>query len=724
MNILQKAKIRKANQLHFFVSIFSLLFLFFISLPMYIGLTGFFESTIRLQFFLIIILGISVFSAACSFLVYCVDKYIYMFIPIIALLLFTFTRGVICPSSAAGQMAGIQTAGWLSGSLTSYCILFGGLAASLLMTYIFREKLRYIAIMILIFSIIMTVYSIIKHSSFTPESQHNSLDSLFPFNTEYNIIYLGVDGMEGSIIESIVKENPDILNEFNGFTLFPHTVSTYGHTIFSLPVILTGRLWNNFQHESVYDYFQKAIADSFLTDVADEGFNVTDLSISSISRKGNHNIAEKLGERYAFYNHAMLSEADWLTWSYWKYIHLLDSTCARILGFWVHLPLPDPMSVIPAFLGTWQKIYKQLPNYIRVSEQAAPHILASWDASIHPPIVFDQLGNILQQPKYDVAAARDTHIYILSEISRLLQDLKRIGIYDNTLILIGSDHGQYYAGGNRKFYNSIPGFEDGAVRYGNYLPLNLYNVSLFIKPVKSQGKAQLSYEPVWNGDVRAIINYYTKYRKNISPENVIKEIRVRNPIIPVAYKGVKQDASTHLERAAYNHFIIYDYSYVHTPSLETLGASFKKEAERGLCYADYKLGEDFISRIQACQCTYGWLGTKLEAEDVSLIHLRIIPPPTPEKTIKLSILLQNNSNEILDISRTQSVDIIVNNTFVASNMLLSPGSNEINITIPTDCIKSDGTVALEFNTHTKFNLDDAGIHNPTFKLQSLKITEQ
>lgn len=83
---------------------------------------------------------------------------------------------------------------------------------------------------------------------------------MFTISSKDNIIVFLLDAFDAKIFEEIIKKEPKIIDELKGFTFYPDTTSIYGYTEYSLPQILTGKIYYN--DKSYTDYFEDAWDDN------------------------------------------------------------------------------------------------------------------------------------------------------------------------------------------------------------------------------------------------------------------------------------------------------------------------------------------------------------------------------------------------------------------------------------------------------------------------------
>ena len=69
-------------------------------------------------------------------------------------------------------------------------------------------------------------------------------EEMFTISAKNNIVGVLIDAFDASIFEEIQKKNPEELQALKDFTYYPDSISSYGFTDYSLPEILTGKLYD------------------------------------------------------------------------------------------------------------------------------------------------------------------------------------------------------------------------------------------------------------------------------------------------------------------------------------------------------------------------------------------------------------------------------------------------------------------------------------------------
>jgi len=145
-------------------------------------------------------------------------------------------------------------------------------------------------------------------------------------------------------------------------------------------------------------------------------------------------------------------------------------------------------------------------------------------------------------------------------------------VYDNSLIIIVSDHGMGTSfSGALEHVTNFEDLADWTSSFGNFYSPIKHNVILFVKPPNEQGQAIISYDPAWNGDVRALINHYFDEFHDDSaskPIDVVVSIRANKPEVGVLFLSGTLTSSEVLEQLSspLNQEVVYVTSLYDIPA--------------------------------------------------------------------------------------------------------------------------------------------------------------
>jgi len=336
----------------------------------------------------------------------------------------------------------------------------------------------------------------------------------FNFSKQKNIILLVPDAFQSDVFYELVQEHPDFKKSFDGFTYHPDVTSGFSFTNGSIPNILTGVY---FDFSKPYTEF---IKDSYLDNslpkvLIDNGYQV--------------DLFPKYSERTIFKDKRVMSNVriKGRKASLLNSLELLDLALFRALPHflkryihneseWLIRRIPinikdDHDGFLPNSKYSDLVFLKLSKPLIKIN-QSEPVFKFYHLKGGHGPINLNENGMPVKKRSTRVAYKGMVH-YKVKLLTDFLEVLKRKGLYDNTMIIIASDHGfgrtnvhlrpellkEVSPNAPRKI---VPMVKARAA------PLMLF------KPFKSRGELKLSLDPVELSQI---------------PEMIFKELNINVP---------------------------------------------------------------------------------------------------------------------------------------------------------------------------------------------------
>ncbi len=324
---------------------------------------------------------------------------------------------------------------------------------------------------------VFTIFSIVKISSIKNEytaykiqkESNNQMqdDSAIKYHlskNQKNIIVFMFDRFESSYIKYILNDVPELKEKLNGFIYYPNTVSFNGHTLMGSPGVYGGYEYTPLEMNKRNDVKLRVKHNEALsllpTILAKEGFysTVSDLSWANYVWEADMTFAKdvpntkaiKVLGRYSgdFKREALVSPDS---------LASLSHTLNRNL-FWTSLfrEAPAPLRPIIYYKGTWwENGIKETSssfvewfsalhymNKITAVDSQTPTLNIITNEATHSSedISMYDLG-LPQKNSLPKENSYPANIAVLKEVARFCDFLKENEIYDNTRILITSDHG-------------------------------------------------------------------------------------------------------------------------------------------------------------------------------------------------------------------------------------------------------------------------------------------
>ncbi|QQO09796.1 YidC/Oxa1 family membrane protein insertase [Breznakiella homolactica] len=310
-------------------------------------------------------------------------------------------------------------------------------------------------------------YEEIRQSSGIVEREIKPLFNLS--KDKQNVVVVMLDGTVNGFVKYIFEETPELYRQFDGFTLFPNTISFGGHTHMGAPPIWGGYEYspkgmNTRPNETMKDKHNEALL-VLPTILVKNGFDVTvtDPSWSNYSFKSD--IRPYAGkEGITAYNTIGNFTSVWYQEHGFSETEVTSSAIRRntiffsflkqmpvILRFFVYdqgkyWNSNDTQNSQKGFIDNYA-VLDYLPRLTTYTSAKSSAVLIT-NESPHSPI-------LLQYPEYipvpevtqlgsgEYAKNRYYHgtVAALRALGRWFDALKANGVYDNTRIIIVADHG-------------------------------------------------------------------------------------------------------------------------------------------------------------------------------------------------------------------------------------------------------------------------------------------
>jgi len=346
---------------------------------------------------------------------------------------------------------------------------------------------------------------------------------IFPLSKDkQNIIIFMADRAINGFVKLIFDEHPQLYDQFEGFTLFPNTVSFNGHTVMGIPP-----LWGGYEytpeeinrkdsiplvekHNEALMVIPKILSEAgYKVTVTDPSYAnykwTSDVSIYDKYKKDNITALNTIG-RYTDL---------WFLQNGFNTVQSIGNTINRNILWFSFLKISPPFlrkivyddgrywitdnlnlnRELKQFLNSYS-VLDFLPELTEYDSEKPSALLITNEAT-HEPM-------LLQYPSYiPVITVTDTgngifsneiHYHatsaLLLKLGEWLEELKKNNVYDNTRIIIVSDHGQNLNAMIADTELNIPN-----VRREHYNPLLLF------KDFNSKGKLSTDMSFMTNADV-------------------------------------------------------------------------------------------------------------------------------------------------------------------------------------------------------------------------------
>ena len=263
------------------------------------------------------------------------------------------------------------------------------------------------------------------------------------FSPYRNVILIILDSTPATIASQVVKENPEIQEHFPGFVAYNNNLAMHEMTIRGLPGLMTGKYLT--PEMSANDYVLTMFGpDSLLIPYAEANdpiyFSGGLLSYCYTNRRlGDFTkISESLTKSGSVLNRNSSAV---------PYISLAEVVKFRVVPYMFKMRV-----LCDAFYAATREMFKRdcssedflfplVASKPLQGEEGKTTLSILHTKGIHGPITRDRHGKLLPSATQEVAAHYEYGVYLMRKVGELMDELRKKGVYDNSLIVVAADHG-------------------------------------------------------------------------------------------------------------------------------------------------------------------------------------------------------------------------------------------------------------------------------------------
>ena len=277
-------------------------------------------------------------------------------------------------------------------------------------------------------------------------------DKLYTVNPNSNVVVFVLDTFDYAYLKRDLGMNPNLLEELTGFTNYDNCTGSMIPTRFAIPQMLTGEMPREGEKFSVYKA-QRYARGTFLDEMRAAGYSIgiysDSMTIGALPDEEQRLIQSKTvnmhslasdtmsipGTLQAMWYMALYRDVPWpLKWVFWYYTDEINA--------WMVVYDPNSRPDQTVYVIDDGRYYTRLCN-IRLSIEDDGyrgafkfiHLLGA-----HYPFNFDEHMNDLGTDQSNVFKQSQGAIWMVSEYIR---QLKELGVYDQTTIIVTADHGYW-----------------------------------------------------------------------------------------------------------------------------------------------------------------------------------------------------------------------------------------------------------------------------------------
>jgi len=380
--------------------------------------------------------------------------------------------------------------------------------AILIAVFRHRQELFYsLSLFILLFHGIGFIHTTISKFDAIQQSARNTQEASPYFSDFYrlsrvrNVIHVVPDHTQSTLVYEILTSDRARYEEiFDGFTLFTHAAGRYPGTYPSIPFYMTGRAPNPDMDvvsslPFTHDYIRKTLKEySIVNTLAASGFKTFGSQLTSLYAEGTYTAYVTRNP----FDGRPVKDIEGNTRS--TFLKLLDVSLFQMAPILVRRHIYNNEQWLLTRLSVKTHSHSGILDLF-IENLTTDERPGSYNhfhhAGGHPPIQFDENCNYVGTRKWNHENTRAQVTCTLLQLERLLQKLKQLGIYDQTMVIMHGDHGSQW---RTPFMSTLTGAIVPPVVMGTANPVVL------VKPLRTRGHLRFSRAPVSIGDVPATIN--------------------------------------------------------------------------------------------------------------------------------------------------------------------------------------------------------------------------
>lgn len=265
---------------------------------------------------------------------------------------------------------------------------------------------------------------------------------LYTVSEKDNIIVFLLDTFDSDIFEEILQKRPNVAREFKDFTYFPDTISSFGFTHYSLPEILTGKLY--VPTEKYSDYLYTAWANNHYYDqLKRKGYSISLYTSGNYVDK-NAPVSNLVAEKISFNKE---------TANMFNSVVKFRMAPHYLKRFFYQY---QPSIFNPSSINGNVKIYEENDREFYISlkkglKTGKSNMFKFYHLTgMHHPYVLNEEVEFLKSG--EKGSAFKQAIGVLKIVSEYLNQLKINGLYANATFVVMADHGFQNKIGSRPLF--------------------------------------------------------------------------------------------------------------------------------------------------------------------------------------------------------------------------------------------------------------------------------
>lgn len=276
-------------------------------------------------------------------------------------------------------------------------------------------------------------------------SNYLSEKGLYEAAKKDNIIIFVLDTYDVDFLQEVLEERPEFLQPLKGFTYFPDTVSQFSRTFPSIPYMLTEEVY--FYEQPLNQYVDSAFEKcSFWKQINEKGYQMyfyeeDEDHIGETVRRAAANFVEEghlIHEKISF---SGCMEAAVRIGNYRLLPYALKEYYSYTSGTINDMVVEKREWDFPAFVSDDAEVYRKFQEEgIRIAQEDKALRFIHLNGA-HAPYTMTEDGTRAEK---EMGTAIGQYIGSMNLVYDYIKELQRLGLYEQSTIIITADHGENY----------------------------------------------------------------------------------------------------------------------------------------------------------------------------------------------------------------------------------------------------------------------------------------
>ena len=383
-----------------------------------------------------------------------------------------------------------------------------------------RKKSTYIVYSLIVLNIVVATQSIVKSISsdkfFSSKNQVERViegELIINFSkTKKNIILLMPDMFQGLAMETIIEDNPNIVNEYTGFKWYRNTLSVSRVTNSTMPALIGGFDFvpNVLDKDTVHTIRQKMTTamKSLIDKAHNNGFAVTmnKFPYTNIEEIGYDILLPRWNKEWDSYNYELginsvkSDNSELIIETALLYcVPLVLKSLVYNEGSWLKSYFVKQEMHENSWMANSYNFLRLLPH-ISTTQNDQANLILLYSFNTHFPWNYvDNTGEL-----HTNVSPLTTNRWTIETFAHWVKWMKKNGVYDNTKIIIVSDHGVPWHRYDGEIEVNFPFINTNEEKVSQEHLLSL-NPLLLVKDFNEKGDMLIDNRFMSNADVNSIM---------------------------------------------------------------------------------------------------------------------------------------------------------------------------------------------------------------------------